>query len=182
MRHKLVTLGLLAALLLAVLAPMCVGRASAAVPAAPVATSAQTHAAFLDKTRFLAHAGIAFFIIHHEYRRYQQGYFSAGTPGRVRHLVVAAIALGFAVHEAKVAYGIAEKSHSKTLHVLASPFAALAATVDGIRGKFAKGQGSADDLATLNSTADGINSTASSNGFGDIKDVSPPPGVMPSGA
>jgi hypothetical protein len=179
MRHKFVILGLLGALLLAVLAPSCAGRTSAAAPAAPAATSVQTHAAFLDKTRFLAHAGIAFFIIHHEYSRYKQGYFSAGTPGRTRHLIVAAAALAIALHEAKVAYGIAQKSNSKTLHALAAPFATLGATIDTIRGKFAKGQGSADQLATLNSTADGINGTASSDGFGPIKDKTVP---LPAGS
>jgi hypothetical protein len=179
MRQKFVVLGLLAALLLAVVSPSFAGRTSAAIPAAPAATSSQTHAAILDKTRFLAHAGIAFFIVHHEYRRYKEGYFNPGTPGRVRHLIVAAAALAIALHEAKVAYGIAQKSHSKTLHVLASPFASLAATIDGIRSKFAKGQGNAADLAQLNSTADGINSTAGSDGFGAIKDV---PAPMPSGA
>src|ERR687883_456591 len=117
----------LAQFLLAVVSPLCARRTSAAAPAAPVATSAQTRAAFLDKTRFLVHAGIAFFIIHHEYHRYKQGYFRAGTPGRVRHLVVAAAALAIAVHEARVAYRIAEKSHSKTLHLLTSPFASLVA-------------------------------------------------------
>jgi hypothetical protein len=172
-------LGLLAALLLAVAAPWCAGRTSAAAPAAPVATSAQTHAAFADKIRFLAHAGIAFFIIHHEYRRYKQGYFSAGDPHRVRHLVVAAAALLIAVHEARKAYDIAQKSHSKTLHALASPFASLATTIDGIRGKFAKGQGSAADLATLNNTAGAVDSTSISDGVGDIKDVQTP---LPGGA
>jgi hypothetical protein len=179
MRHKFVIPGLLAALLLAVAAPLCAGRTSAAAPAVPAATAPQTHAAILDKTRFLAHAGVAFFIIHHEYRRYRQGYFSAGTPGRVRHLVVAAVALAIAVHEAKVAYGIAQKSNSKTLHALAAPFASLATTVDGIRAKFAKGQGNAADLATLNNTAGTINSTSVSDGVGTIKDVSTP---LPSGA
>jgi hypothetical protein len=179
MRHKFVLLGLLAALLLAVAAPLCARRASAAAPAAPAATAPQTHAAILDKTRFLVHAGIAFFIIHHEYARYKQGYFSAGTPGRVRHIVVAAAALAIAVHEAKVAYGIAQKSKSKTLHALASPFASLAATIDGIRSKFAKGQGNAADLATLNNAAGTVDSTSISDGVGAIKDVSAP---LPSGS
>jgi hypothetical protein len=179
MRHKLVTVGLLAALLLAMLAPSCLSRASAAGPAAPAATAAQTRAAILDKTRFLFHAGAAFFIIHHEYQRYKQGYFSAGTPGRVKHLVVAAGLLLIAVHEAKVAYGIAQKSHSKTLHVLATPIAGLAATIDAIRGKFAKGQGSGAELAQLNSAAGGINSLASTDGLGPIKDVATP---LPTGS
>jgi hypothetical protein len=179
MRQKFAMLGLLAALLLAVAAPWGAGRTTAAAPAAPVATSDQTHAAILDKTRFLLHAGIAFFIIHHEYRRYRQGYFNAGTPGRTRHLIVAAAALLIAVHEARTAYGIAQKSNSKTLHVLASPFAALATSIDGIRGKLAKGQGNAADLASLNSTTGTINGTSVRDGVGTIKDVTTP---LPSGS
>ena len=166
-------LSLVAALLTSVAAPSFGGRAHAAPPA-PVASAPHTHPAILDKTRFLAHAGIAFFIIHHEYGRYKQGYFSAGAPGRVRHLVVAAVALAIGVHEAKVAYGIAKGSNSKTLQALASPFASLSATMDGLRGKFAKGQGSASDIQGLNSSAAAINGTASSNGLGAIKDVPAP--------
>jgi len=178
-KSKLLILSLLAALTVSAVAPLVGGRAMAATPAAPVANATQTHLAIFDKTRFLAHAGIAFFIIHHEYGRYKQGYFSAGTSGRVKHLAIAALALAISVHEAKVAYGIAEKSNSKTLHALASPFSALATTMDGIRGKFAKGQGSDADIQTLNTSATSINGMATSNGLGAIKDVSTP---LPSAA
>jgi hypothetical protein len=92
---------------------------------------------------------------------------------------VAAAALLIAVHEARKAYSIAQNSNSKTLHALAAPFASLAATIDAIRGKFARGQGSAADLAQLNSAAGGINSTAGSDGFGTIKDLRTP---LPTGA
>jgi hypothetical protein len=92
---------------------------------------------------------------------------------------VAAAALLIAVHEARKAYSIAQNSNSKTLHALAAPFASLAATIDAIRGKFGRGQGSPADLAQLNSAAGGINSTASSDGFGAIKDVRTP---LPTGA
>jgi hypothetical protein len=44
MRHKVAMLGLLAA---------------------PVATAGQTHAAFLDQTRFLLHADAGFYAFHH---------------------------------------------------------------------------------------------------------------------
>ncbi len=174
MKSKLLVLSLLAALLASVVAPSFAGRVNAAVPAAPAASAPRAHPAILDKTRFLAHAGVAFFIIHHEYGRYKQGYFSAGASGRVRHLAVAAAALVIGVHEAKVAYGIAKGSNSKTLQALASPFASLATTMDGVRGKFAKGQGSDADIQGLNSAATSINSTASGNGVGAIKDVSAP--------
>jgi len=156
-----------------------VGRAHAAVATVPVASVTNTHPALFDKTRFLAHAGVAFFVIHHEYGRYKQGYFAAGSSGRIRHLAVAAVALVLAIHEAKVAYGIAKTSNSKTLQLLAAPFASLSTTMDGIRGKFVKGQGSASDFQSLNDATTSINSTASSNGVGTIKDVAAP---LPSAA
>ena len=174
MKSKFIVFSLVAALLTSIAAPSFAGGARAAAPAAPVANAPHTHPALFDKTRFLAHAGVAFYIIHHEYARYKQGYFSAGTSGRVKHLAVAALALAIGVHEAKVAYGIAKSSNSKTLRALASPFASLSTTMDGIRGKFAKGQGSASDVQGLNSAATSINSTASGNGLGAIKDVSTP--------
>src|SRR2546423_7628863 len=93
MRHRFVMLGLLAALLLAVAAPSCAGRTSAAAPAVPVATSAQTHAAILDKTRFLLHAGAAFYAFHHfVWARYKNGGFApGGAPPPDRHAAAALI-------------------------------------------------------------------------------------------
>ncbi len=179
MKSKLIVLSLVVALLTSVAAPSVAGRAHAAVSPVPVASATNTHPALFDKTRFLLHAGAAFFIIHHEYGRYKQGYFAAGSSGRIRHLVVAAVALILAVHEAKVAYGIAKTSNSKTLQLIAAPFESLSTTMDTIRGKFAKGQGSASDFQSLNNATTSINSTASSNGLGAIKDVTAP---LPAGA
>jgi len=155
MKSKLIVLGLVAVLLTSVVMPSFAGRAQAAAPVT------------------------AFFVIHHEYTRYKQGYFAAGSSGRIRHLAVAAVALVLAIHEAKVAYGIAKTSNSKTLHLLAAPFASLSTTMDTIRGKFAKGQGSASDFQSLNNATTSINSTASSNGLGTIKDVTTP---LPAGS
>ncbi len=181
MKSKLIVLGLVAVLLTSVVMPSFAGRAQAAAPvtAVHVASAVNTHPALFDKTRFLVHAGVAFFVIHHEYTRYKQGYFAAGSSGRIRHLAVAAVALVLAIHEAKVAYGIAKTSNSKTLHLLAAPFASLSTTMDTIRGKFAKGQGSASDFQSLNNATTSINSTASSNGLGTIKDVTTP---LPAGS
>lgn len=179
MKRTLLILSLLTALLVSVAAPSFSPRASAAVTAAPAVTTPRTAPAMFDKTRFLLHAGIAFFAIHHEYKRFQQGYFAVGAPHRVTNVIKAAAVLLIGVHEAKVAYGIAEKSNSTTLHALAAPFHALATKMDAIRAQFAKGQGSAADIQSLNTAASALNRTASTNGTGAIKDVSAP---LPSGS
>src|SRR5919204_2093457 len=104
MRHKFVMLGLLAALLLAVVSPSFAGRTSAAAPAAPLATSSQSHTAILDKTRFLLHAGAAFYAFHHfVWARYKNGGFSSSDPHQKGNIVKAAIALLFSWHELKKA-------------------------------------------------------------------------------
>ena len=139
MRHKLAMLGLLAALLLAV-SPSFMGHTSAAVPAAPVATSAQTHAAFLDKTRFLLHAGAGFYAFHHfVWARYKNGGFSTGDAHRKSNIVKAALALLFAYHEFKVAYNIADKSNSKTLQLLAAPLNKLGGAVNTVYARLKGG-------------------------------------------
>ena len=140
MRPKFVMLGLLAALLLAVAAPSCAGRTSAAAPAAPVATPARTRAAILDKTRFLAHAGAGFYAFHHfVWARYKNGGFSASDPHRKSNIVKAVIALAFAYHEFKVAYRIANNSNSKTLHALIAPLNRLGGAVNTVYARLKGG-------------------------------------------
>lgn len=175
MKSKIIVLTLLTALLVSVVAPSFTGRVHAATPVAGV-----THAnpAFLDRTRFLLHAGIAFFAIHHEYKRYKEGYFSAGAPHRVSNIVKAAAVLLIGYHEAKVAYGIAEKSNSKTLHALASPINLLVSELSSVRARFSKGQFSATDMQMLNNSTNTINGESRGNGTGTINDVSTP---LPSG-
>ena len=179
MTRRVIALAMTATLLMGLATTVGMGRASAATPAAHVASSTHTRPALLDKTRFLAHAGIAFFAIHHEYKRYKAGFFASGAPHRARHIIVAAAVLLIAYHEAKVAYGIAQKSHSKTLHALVMPFNALVTQIEAVRGRFVKGNASSADLESLNSATSTINHTSSSGGFGTIRDVSTP---LPIGA
>ena len=179
MIRTLMALALALTLLMGVSAPAFAGQASAAPSAMPAASRAQTHAAFLDKTRFLGHAGIAFFAIHHEYKRFKEGYFASGAAHRTRNIVVAAAVLLIAYHEAKVAYGIAEKSNSKTLHALVSPFNALVATIETIRGRVTKGDVSSSDMESLNSATTTIDHQSAQTDVGTIHDVAAP---LPSGA
>src|ERR671935_963442 len=170
MRHKFVMLGLLAVLLLAVVSPSFAGRTSAAVPAAPAATSSQTRAAFLDKTRFLAHAGVGFYAFHHfVWARYKNGGFSASDPHRKSNIVKAAIALLFAYHEFKVAYRIANNSNSKTLQLLVAPLNKLGSSVNAVATKLKGGQYSDTDIESLNDNITSFGKLAGSDGY-TIKD------------
>ena len=174
MRHRFVLLGLLAALLLAVVSPSFAGRTSAAAPAAPVATSSQTHAAILDKTRFLLHAGAAFYAFHHfVWARYKNGGFSTGDPHRKSNIVKAALALLFAYHEFKVAYGIANRSSSKTLQLLVAPLNRLGSGVNAVYTRLKGGQYSDADIQGLNDNINSFGKQSASDGV-TIKDRAVP--------
>ena len=145
-------------------------RVSAASAQVTVASRAQ----LFDKTRFLLHAGAAFYAFHHfVYKRYQQGGFAANASGRKGNFVKAAIALVFAYHELHVAYGIANGSSSKTLHLLVAPINKVLSLFDAEKTKLTNGNYSDSDLTNLNSSVTSLGSTASSAGYG-IKDVTVP--------
>jgi hypothetical protein len=174
MRHKFAMLGLLTALLLAVVAPSFAGPARAAVPAVPAATSSQTHAAIFDKTRFLLHAGAGFYAFHHfVWARYKNGGFSASDPHRKSNIVKAALALLFAYHEFKVAYGIANKSSSKTLQLLVAPLNKLGSSVSAVATKLKGGQYSDTDIQSLNDNINSFGKVSGSDGY-TIKDRAVP--------
>ena len=174
MRQKFVLLGLLAALLLAVVSPAGAVPTSVAAPAERVATSAQTHAAFLDKARFLLHAGMGFYAFHHfVWARYKNGGFSASDPHRKSNIVKAALALLFTYHEFKVAYGIANKSSSKTLQLLVAPLNKLGSSVNTVYTKLKGGQYSDADIQGLNDNINSFGKVSASDGY-TIKDRAVP--------
>jgi len=151
------------------------GRASSSTPASPSSPSTTSTPA---TTRFLFHAGVAFFAVHHEYARYKAGDFASGAPHRTTRIITAAAVLLLGYHEAKSAYDVAEKSNSKTLHALASPINLLASELSTVHGRFSKGQFNATDLQMLNNSTNTIGSASRANGTGAIKDVS---ATLPSG-
>ena len=74
-----------------------------------VAGNVSRSEAFLDKTRFVAHLGVAYFCFHHWLLRpYEAGAFSPDAPHRITTVVKGGVALLFAVHEVRVAQRIAE--------------------------------------------------------------------------
>jgi hypothetical protein len=152
-KRRLLAAALVAALLTSVLAPSFAPATNAASPAA----RNHAHAAILDKTRFVLHMGFAYYAFHHfVYSRFHhkvvqsdgtvtyENEFAKGYPHRTANLVKAAVAILFTVHELKVAYDIANKSHSATLHALVKPLNVLVAAVTGEYAKLRGCQQSAD--------------------------------------
>jgi len=179
MRKHFVVLTLLVALLASVALPGFSGTASAAAPAAaPAAAHVQSHAAIFDRTRFVFDMGFAVFAFHHfVYKRYQAGAFKKGAADRGRHIVEAGLALAFAYFEVHKAYGIAQKSNSKTLHALIAPINKLGSEFNKLGSKFHGGSYSDSDVKSLNSATSGVQSQSSKAGYKIIDRFIPIPGL-----
>lgn len=171
MKRTFIALALAATLLSGVLSPSLAGRASAA-------SHSRAHPAVFDKTRFLIHAGVAFFAVHHVYKQFKAGSFKSGAPHRVRSIIANGALLLIGYHEAKVAYGIAQKSNSKTLQAVVAPLNALSNSLGAVGNKFKKGQYSDSDVSSLETQTSTVGSLASKGGY-NITDRSVP---LPSGA
>lgn len=137
-----------------------------------------TSYAILDKTRFVAHLGAAYFAFHHwTLNPYRQGKFSAGAPGRTASLVKAGAALLFAAHEVNVAEKVAHNSSSPVLQKLDSNLMNLKTSFAGIGNKLKGGQFDPADVQSLDSQTSALSSTAAAGGQ-PIKDVAVPiPGL-----
>ena len=175
MKKTVIILGLLVVLLTGSVAPSFAGRARAAVPVAHVA---QTRTAFLDKTRFLADLGIAYFCIHHVYKNYKKGLYAKGADGRLRHIIVAGAVLALAYNRLHRAYVVANESNSPTLHKLVAPLNTVLGKVHGQQGDLAGGSFNDGAFQSMNGSADSLSKTATSNGY-LIHDVSIP---LPAGS
>jgi hypothetical protein len=105
--------------------------------------------------------------------RYKNGGFSASDPHRKSNFVKAAIALLFAYHEFKVAYGIANKSNSKSLQLLVTPLNKLRSSVSALALKLRGGQYSDADIQSLNDNFNAFGKLSGSDGM-TIKDRAVP--------
>ena len=127
--------------------------------------------AMLDKTRFLAHLGVAYFAFHHWVMKpYEQGSFAPGAPHRTAAIVKGGAALLFAYHEAKVSQRIAEKSSDPLLQKLDAGLAGLMQNFSSVGQRMKSGQFSPSDVSGLNDQTSTLSSQAAANGA-TIKDV-----------
>jgi len=127
--------------------------------------------AFLDKTRFLAHLGVAYFVFHHWVMNpYRQGSFAEGAPHRTAAIVKGGIALLFAVHEVRVSEAIARKSKDPLLQKLNAGVAGLENSFASIGERMKGGHFNPQDVSALSSQTSGVSSEAAANGA-TIKDV-----------
>ena len=138
---------------------------------AMVAGGTQPASAFLDKTRFVLHLGVAYFCFHHWVMApYQAGAFAAGAPHRTSTIVKGGIALLFAVHEVHVAQEIAAKSNDPLLKKLNGEVVALSGSFLAIGQRLRAGHFNPSDISALEGQAKSLGSDASANGV-NIKDV-----------
>jgi hypothetical protein len=127
--------------------------------------------AFLDKTRFLLHLGVAYFAFHHwVLKPYEQGDFASGAPHRVKALVKGGVALLFAVHEVHVAEKVAAHSKDPLLQKLAAGLAGLTSSFSSVGERLKSGQFNPSDIQQLDSQTGTLQSAAQENGT-TIKDV-----------
>jgi len=130
--------------------------------------------AFLDKTRFVAHLGVAYFCFHHwVLKPYQDGEFAAGAPHRITTIVKGGAALLFAVHEVRVAEKIAKDSPDPLLQKLDGGLADLTTSFGAIGEKLKSGHFDPADIALLKGKSDAVAAGAAADGA-VIKDVPVP--------
>ncbi len=165
MKSKLIVLSLVAVLLTGVVMPSFAGRAHAATAPVPIASVTHTHPAFLDKTRFVADLGIAYFCIHHVYKNYKRGLYAKGADGRLRHIIAAGAVLAIAYNRLHAAYTTANNSSSPTLHKLVAPLNAVLAKLHGQQSDLAGGSLDTKSFQGMYNSADSFGKTATSNGY-----------------
>ena len=136
-----------------------------------VASFARPSYAFLDKTRFAAHLGVAYFCFHHwVLGPYQNHAFDNGAPHRTSTIVKGGAALLFAVHEVRVAQKIAHNSNSPLLHKLDGKLLALTASFATVGAALKSGHFDPGAITGLKSTTDNVSDDAAKAGD-PIKDV-----------
>jgi hypothetical protein len=134
--------------------------------------------AFLDKTRFVAHLGIAYFCFHHwVLKPYEAGAFASGAPHRTSSIVKGGAALLFAVHEVHVSQKIAHASKDPLLQKLDAGITDLEGSFGTIGQKLKSGQFSSQDIDGLKAATAAIATKAAAGGA-PIKDV---PVALPGG-
>ncbi len=145
-----------------------------ALAAAMVLGSLGSANAFLDKTRFVAHLGVAYFCFHQwVWKPYKAGAFESGVPHRTSTIVKGGVALLFAVHEVGVAKKIADRSNDPLLRKLDGNLATLTSSFGTIGQKLKSGSFDPKDIEGLNTLTGLVGTQAAADGA-TIKDVPVP--------
>jgi hypothetical protein len=127
--------------------------------------------AFLDKTRFVAHLGVAYFCFHHwVLKPYEAGNFADGAPHRIGTIVKGGAALLFAVHEVRVSEKIARTSSDPLLQKLDGGLTNLMGSFSTVGEKLKSGHFDPRDIEGLKGASDAVASGAAADGA-VIKDV-----------
>jgi hypothetical protein len=145
-----------------------------ALVAAMLTGSVSPSYAFLDKTRFVAHLGIAYFCFHRwVWNPYKEGKFNNGADHRTASMVKGGIALLFAYHEVKVSEKIAQKSKDPLLQKVAGAIPSMTGAFATLGSKLKSGHFDPKDIENLNGVTRALASQAAAGGA-TIKDVPVP--------
>ncbi len=145
--------------------------ASGAVAIAIVIASLSPSSAFLDKTRFVTHLGVAYFCFHHwVLKPYQEGAFSQDAPHRTASMVKGGAAMLFAYHEVRVAKKVADNSRSPLLQKISGGLDGLMASMGGVGQSLKSGHFNPADIENLKGLTGAFGSKAAENGA-NIHDV-----------
>jgi hypothetical protein len=132
------------------------------------AIPAQSGATRVAKGRiaFLIHVGIAFFLFHHVYKLYKQGYYHGFHPVR---WTKAAAEILIGVHELHKARDAANNSNSAVLHALAKPLNALSAKMESLRSNITAGDLNPAQFSSIDSSVTSFKQQAAHNGMAVVE-------------
>lgn len=128
--------------LVAALVVMAIGAAGATASTRAMRTSTpvcDTGHVYFAKTKFVFHAGLAFGVFHrYIYKPFKAGAFRAGSPGRLKAGIKAALAALFVYHELKLA--CKDANNSSLLRPLLIPLNGAVGTFSSLEAKLKSGQ------------------------------------------
>ena len=135
------------------------GATASGTGSAAAAGACPSSASGFAKTKFLAHAGLAFGAFHrYIYKPMRAGTFKSGASGRIRAFLKAAAAALFVKREVRLAYEAAQKSPALCKTVVA-PMKKVEALVQGAVSKLKGG-----DLSGVNAVQSAVSLVESKSG------------------
>ncbi len=127
--------------------------------------------AMFDKVRFATDLGVAFFAFHRwVLQPYQGGSFTAGAPHRTKALVKGGAALLFTYNRLKAANKIVHNTKDPALQKLGGMLDGLSSSFQNVGQRMKSGQFKPEDVNSLDSSVNGLTSSAASSGI-QVKDV-----------
>lgn len=127
--------------------------------------------AMFDKVRFATDAGVAFFCFHRwVYQPYKEQAFASGAPHRTKAIIKGGAALLFSLNRLKAANKIVHNTKDPALMKLGTMLDGITSSFSNVGQRMKGGNFKAADAERINSSVDGLTSSAAASGI-QVKDV-----------